>query len=59
MEQRSISWGELNELQVLFDEQVISQGIIFPDDEIRDEALFDFVDQYINGCDYPEVNCYF
>ena len=47
--QRDVSYGELAALQDLFYEQVEEQGIVFPDEEIEQECLFDFQQQYIDG----------
>lgn len=54
-EQRSISYGELAELQSLFDKQVGEFNIGFECEEEQQEALFDFVQQYINGNDDPRI----
>ena len=55
-EQRDISYGELAALQELFDQQVEEFNIGFECDEEREEALFDFVQQYINGNDDPQIH---
>jgi len=55
-EQRNISYGELAALQELFDQQVEEFNIGFECDEEREEALFDFVQQYINGNDDPQIH---
>lgn len=55
MEQRNVSYGELIALQQMFEEQIKILGVTFLEEEYRDECEFDFVDQYINGCDEPEV----
>ena len=54
-EQRNISYGELAALQELFDQQVEEFNIGFECDEEREEALFDFIQQYINGNDDPQI----
>lgn len=53
--QRDISYGELAELGNLFEKQLLEKGITLCDDEYRQEALFDFIDQYQNGNDNPEL----
>ena len=53
MEQRSVSYGELIELDVMFDEQ--AKNVDFPDEEIKEQARMDFIYQYINGCDDPKL----
>ena len=55
-EQRSVSEGEIVALQELFDQQVEEFNIGFECDEEREEALFDFVQQYINGNDDPQIH---
>ncbi len=55
-EQRNISEGEIVALQELFDQQVEEFNIGFECDEEREEALFDFVQQYINGNDDPQIH---
>ena len=54
-EQRDVSYGELSMLEELFDEQVKEKEIAFTDDEQRDEARYDFIQQYIDGDDNPIV----
>ena len=58
-EQRNISYAELVALQNLFYEQVERDGIIFPNEEIEQECLFDFQQQYIDGDDEPQINVNF
>lgn len=55
-EQRNVSYGELVELENSFNEQVKTLHISFDSKEERDEALFDFTQQYINGNDAPRIN---
>lgn len=55
MTQRSVSYGELAELQKMFDEQAAARGITFDCDELREEALLVFQQQYIDGSDKPEI----
>lgn len=57
--QRDISYGELAELGDLFEKQLLEKGITLCDDEYRQEALLDFIDQYQNGNDKPEVNLHY
>ena len=54
--QRSVSYGEIMELENIFDEQVNEKHVVFKDPEERDEALFDFIQQYIDGDDDPQLN---
>ena len=55
-EQRNVSCGELAELENMFNEQVKKFRISFDSKEERDEALFDFTQQYINGNDDPQIH---
>lgn len=55
-EQRSVSYSELVELEDMFNEQVKKRNIKFDNDEACSEALFDFIDQYINGNDNPQIS---
>ena len=54
--QRSVSYGELAELESMFNDQVEKRHIVFGDTEESTEALFDFIQQYIEGNDNPQVN---
>lgn len=52
MGQRNVSYGELAMLEDRFDQ--ITANVNFPDDEIRNECLFDYISQFINGIE-PQV----
>lgn len=54
-EQRNVSYGELAELNNKFNEQIKEFNIGFECEEERQEALFDFIQQYINGNDDPKI----
>ena len=54
--ERSISYGELAELECMFDEQVLAMGIKFDDDEMETQCKDDFICQYRNGDDDPKIN---
>lgn len=54
--QRSVSYKELIELGDLFNEQINKYRIDFESYEERQEALFDFILQYINGNDDPQID---
>ena len=54
--QRSVSSGELADLNAMFDEQVLAMGNQFEDSDMESQCRYDFVDQYINGDDEPKVN---
>lgn len=53
--QRDVSYGELSALGEYFDEQLAERGVTLDQDDY-DQAFFDFVDQYVNGNDDPQVN---
>ena len=57
--QGDISYGEVAELGNQFDKQLLEKGITLCDDEYYTEALLDFIDQYQNGNDKPEVNLHY
>ena len=54
MEQRSISYYELYELEKEFDKQ--TKWMRFTDEEEREQSLFDFIQQWIDGNDNPTVH---
>ena len=56
MEQRDVSYGELVALDEEFELQVKKNNIIFPDAETEEQCHFDFVQQYIDGDDDPQIN---
>ena len=56
MEQRDIIYGELAALDEEFEKQVKEKKIEFPDSEIEEQCHFDFVQQYIDGDDDPQIN---
>ena len=55
-EQRDISYGELVALQQEFEAQLDENGVIFDDDESYEQALGDFIQQYIDGDDNPMID---
>lgn len=55
MEQRDVSYGELVALDEEFERQVKEKNIVFPDPEIEEDCHFDFVQQYIDGDDDPQI----
>jgi len=54
--QRNVSYGELAELENLFEEQIKERGIEFTNDEQMEEARFDFIQQFIDGNDNPVIH---
>ena len=54
--QRSVGYEQLIELGNLFNEQVNKYRIDFESYEERQEALFDFILQYINGNNDPQID---
>lgn len=53
--QRDISYSEVMQLEADFNRQCADRHIVFNDEEIEQQALCDFIDQYINGDDEPFV----
>ena len=53
--QRDVSCGELVELENMFNKQVKMFNIGFECEGERQEALFDFIQQYIDGNDDPQI----
>lgn len=53
MGQRNVSYSELSMLENRFDR--ITKDTNFPNDEIRNECLFDYIEQFING-EEPQVH---
>ena len=53
---RQVSYGELAVLGQLFEQQLLSKGVTLCDDDYRTEALMDFVSQYEDGNDNPQLN---
>ena len=51
-----VSYGELAVLGQLFEQQLLSKGVTLCDDDYRTEALMDFVSQYEDGNDNPQLN---
>jgi len=50
-----ISYGEIIKLETMFNEQCDSNGVVWTDDEVRDEALSQFICDYENGVEEPQV----
>lgn len=55
-EQRDVSYGELEALQQDFETQLDEANVIFDDDDDYNEALNDFIQQYIEGDDNPQID---
>lgn len=55
-EQRDVSYGELVALQQEFETQLDENHVIFDDDDDYDEALNDFIQQYMDGDDDPQID---
>lgn len=53
--EREVSYGELVTLQNEFDKQLAKSGYKLHDKEYLDEAYNDFVQQYMNGEDNPQI----
>ena len=54
--ERQASYRELADLSQLFEQQLLSEGVTLCDDDYRTEALIDFVSQYEDGDDNPQLN---
>lgn len=52
MEQRNVSYSELSILEDRFDK--LTANVNFHDDETKNECLFDYISQFINGSE-PQV----
>ena len=50
-----ISYGEITTLEAEFNKQCVEQKIRWTDDEVRQEALVQFINDYENGDDDPKV----
>lgn len=57
--ERNISYGEIFALNQKFEQYLLDNGITILDDDYRTEAFNDYLDQYQNGNDNPEVNLYY
>lgn len=55
MIEREITYTQLHLLQKIFLQQVKEQGIIFPDEEQEMLCLDDFIEQYVQGDDNPQI----
>ena len=55
MKQRQVSYDKLVALDEEFERQVKEKNIVFPNPEIEQECRFDFVQQYIDGDDNPQI----
>lgn len=53
--QRDVSYGELFALDQEFEKQLAESGYVFSDEETKEECRFDFVQQYIDGDDDPQI----
>lgn len=53
--EREISYTQLHLLQEMFYQQAKEQSIVFPDDEQETLCLDDFIEQYVQGNDYPKI----
>lgn len=55
--QRDICYGDIADLGSLFEE--LTAGHNFDCEEAKDESLFDFIQQYIEGNDEPQPYYYY
>lgn len=54
--QRTLSYENILELQNIFNQQAKEKNIIFKNNEYREEAFFDFLQQYLEGNDNPDIH---
>lgn len=54
--ERDVSYGELAALGDMFEQEVRQRNVSFPCDEIREQALLDFIQQYQEGNDNPHID---
>lgn len=55
MAQRDVSYGELHELEKEFKKQCDDLGVVWIDTDVREETFMDFVSQYQDGDDDPQI----
>lgn len=53
--EREISYGEIAYLQTEFNRQCEKLGVVWDDMEVKQEALNEFIRDYEDGNDNPEV----
>ena len=53
--EREITYAQLLLLQEMFVRQVKEQNVVFLDDEQEELCLDDFIEQYIQGNDNPQI----
>lgn len=54
--ERDISYGEVSVLCDMFNDEIKKREIVFPCEEIQEQACLDFIQQYIDGDDEPHIN---
>lgn len=55
MMERDITYTQLHLLQELFYQQVTEQGFLFADEEQEELCFDDFLEQYVQGDDNPQI----
>lgn len=55
MMEREITYTQLHLLQELFYLQVTEQRVLFADEEQEELCFADFVEQYVQGNDNPQI----
>lgn len=53
--EREITYAQLLLLQEMFVRQVKEQNVVFPDEEIETLCFDDFIEQYVQGNDNPQI----
>lgn len=53
--EREITYTQLHLLQEMFEQQVKEQNMVFPDEEQEELCLDDFIEQYVQGNENPQI----
>ena len=53
--EREITYSQLHLLQEVFEQQVKEQNIVFYDEEQEELCFDDFIEQYVQGDDNPQI----
>lgn len=53
--EREITYAQLHLLQEMFVRQVKEQNVVFLDDEQEELCFDDFIEQYVQGDDNPNI----
>lgn len=53
--EREITYAQLHLLQEMFVRQVKEQNVVFPSEEQEELCFDDFIEQYVQGDDNPNI----